>query len=63
MCIRDSYKPGEVTLRVMTSSMLFNDSVRAVLIANLEAAGFKVDSLAVDQALFNTCLLYTSRCV
>ena len=48
------YKPGEVTLRVMTSSMLFNDSVRAVLIANLEAAGFKVDSLAVDQALFNT---------
>lgn len=48
------YKPGEVTLRVMTSSMLFNDSVRAVLIANLEEAGFKVDSLAVDQALFNT---------
>lgn len=48
------YKPGEVTLRVMTSSMLFTDSVRSVLIANLEAAGFKVDSLAVDQALFNT---------
>lgn len=48
------YKPGEVTLRVMTSSMLFTDSFRAVLIANLEEAGFKVDSLAVDQALFNT---------
>ena len=48
------YKPGEVTLRVMTSTTLFNDSVRAVLIANLEQAGFKVDSIAVDQALFNT---------
>lgn len=48
------YKPGEVTLKVMTSSMLFTDAVRSVLIANLEEAGFKVDSLAADQALFNT---------
>ena len=48
------YKPGEVTLRMLSSSTTFTDSVRAVLIANLEEAGFKVDSLAVDQALFNT---------
>lgn len=48
------YKPGEVTLRVLSSATLFNDSVRSVIIANLEEAGFKVDSLAVDQALFNT---------
>lgn len=48
------YKKGEVTLRVLTCVSLYNDSVRSALIANLEAAGFKVDSLAVDQALFNT---------
>lgn len=48
------YKEGEVTLRVMTSMSLVNDGFRSVLFANLEAVGFKVDSLAVDQALFNT---------
>lgn len=48
------YKPGELTIRVMTSMSLYSDSVRAVLIANLEEAGFKVESVAVEQALFNT---------
>lgn len=48
------YKPGEVTVRLLTSMMTCTDAVRAVMIANLEDAGFKVDSIAVDQALFNT---------
>ena len=48
------YKPGEVTVRLLTSMMTCTDAVRSVMIANLEEAGFKVDSIAVDQALFNT---------
>lgn len=48
------YKPGEVTVRLLTSMMTITDAVRSVLIANLEEAGFVVDSIAVDQALFNT---------
>lgn len=48
------YKPGEVTIRVLTSTQTNNDSFRSVLISNLQLAGFNVDSLAVDQALFNT---------
>lgn len=48
------YEPGEVTVRLLTSMMTVTDAVRSVLIANLEEAGFKVDSIAVDQALFNT---------
>ncbi len=45
------YEPGEVEIRVL-SSMMAPDSVRAVLIANLEDAGFKVNNLAVEQALY-----------
>ncbi len=48
-------KPGEVTLRVMSSISIYNDAVRSVAIANLEEAGFKVETLAYDQAL---CLIY-----
>ncbi|MBQ9046296.1 MAG: ABC transporter substrate-binding protein [Solobacterium sp.] len=45
------YEPGEVEIRVMTS-MLAPDSTRSVMIANLEEAGFKVNNLAVEQALY-----------
>ena len=48
------YEPGEVTVRLLANNTSFNDSVRSVIIANLEQAGFKVDILAVDSALFNT---------
>lgn len=48
------YKSGEVTVRVLVSSAMMNDAFRSVLVANLELAGFKVDMLAVDQALYNT---------
>ena len=45
------YKPGEVTLTFMASSAA--DSTCAVIISNLEEAGFKVELLNVDVALFN----------
>lgn len=46
-------KAGEVTVRLLSRTST-GDGVHAVLIAALEAAGFKVDLMAVDQALFNT---------
>lgn len=46
-------KSGEVTVRLLSRTTT-GDGVHAVLMAALEAAGFKVDLLAVDQALFNT---------
>lgn len=46
-------KAGEVTVRLLSRTST-GDGVHAVMIAALEAAGFKVDLLAVDQALFNT---------
>lgn len=45
--------PGEVTLRLLSRTST-GDGVHSLLIAELEAAGFKVELLAVDQALFNT---------
>lgn len=48
------YKPGELTLRLLTSSSLFNDSVRAVIISQLNAIGINVENVAVEQALFST---------
>ena len=45
------YKPGEVEIRVL-SSMMGSDAVRSVMIANLEEAGFKVNNMAVEQALY-----------
>lgn len=44
---------GEVTLRLLSRTTT-GDGVHSLLIAELEAAGFKVELLAVDQALFNT---------
>ena len=46
-------KAGEVTVRLLSRTST-GDGVHAVLIAALEAAGFKVKLMAVDQALFNT---------
>ena len=42
---------GEVTVRFMTNISIYSDSVRSVMIANLEEAGFTVEPLAVDAAL------------
>lgn len=47
------YKPGEVTIRLLTSTALFADSVRSVIISQLQAVGINVDNMAVDQALFS----------
>ena len=46
------HKDGEVEITVLMSISLFNDSQQAVVIAGLTEAGFKVNLLAVDQALF-----------
>lgn len=48
------YKPGEVTLRLLSSSSLYNDSVRAVIISQLNAIGINVENVTVEQALFST---------
>lgn len=47
------YAPGEVTLTFLSGTSLSNDSVRAVVVNNLEEAGFKVELLTVDGALLN----------
>lgn len=44
---------GEVKLRLLSRTSI-PDGVHSVIIANLEAAGFKVELLSYDQALFNT---------
>ncbi|MBQ9046723.1 MAG: ABC transporter substrate-binding protein [Solobacterium sp.] len=46
------YKDGECEIKVLMSISLYSDSQQAVVIAGLEEAGFKVNLLAVDQALF-----------
>lgn len=48
------YEPGELTLRLLSSSSLFNDSVRAVIISQLNAIGINVENVSVEQALFST---------
>jgi len=53
-CYADSgKKAGEVTLRLLSRTNT-SDGVHSLLIAELEAVGFKVELMAVDQALFNT---------
>lgn len=44
---------GEVTLRLLSRTSIV-DGIHSVMVANLEAAGFKVELMAYDQALFNT---------
>lgn len=48
------YAPGELTLRLLSSSSLYNDSVRSVIISELEAVGINVENVTVEQALFST---------
>jgi ABC-type transport system substrate-binding protein len=48
------YSAGEVTITLLSSSALFNDSVRSVIISSLNAIGINVENLAVEQALFST---------
>lgn len=47
------YAEGEVTIRLLSRTSIV-DGIHSVMIANLEAAGFKVELLSYDQALFNT---------
>lgn len=47
------HKDGEVTLRLLSRTSVA-DGIHSVMVANLEAAGFKVELLSYDQALFNT---------
>lgn len=47
------YADGEVTLRLLSRTSIA-DGIHSVIIANLEDAGFKVELLSYDQALFNT---------
>ncbi|MDO4340711.1 MAG: ABC transporter substrate-binding protein [Eubacteriales bacterium] len=44
---------GEVTIRILSRTSVA-DGIHAVMVANLEAVGFKVELLSYDQALFNT---------
>ena len=48
------YESGELTLRLLTSTGLYTDSVRSVIISQLNAIGINVESIAVEQALFST---------
>ncbi len=48
------YEPGEVTITLLTSSGLYTDSVRSVIISQLNAVGINVENLSVEQALFST---------
>lgn len=46
-------KAGDVKIRILSRTSIA-DGIHAVMIANLEAAGFEVELLSYDQALFNT---------
>lgn len=48
------FEPGEVTVRLLTSSGLYSDSVRSVIISQLNAVGINVENISVEQALFST---------
>jgi peptide/nickel transport system substrate-binding protein len=48
------YQAGEVTITFLSSSALYGDSVRSVIISALNAVGINVENLAVEQALFST---------
>lgn len=47
------HKEGEVSIRLLSRTSIA-DGIHSVIVANLEAAGFKVELLSYDQALFNT---------
>ena len=49
-----SGQPQGTEITLLSSQSLYTDAVRSVIIAQLESVGFTVNSLAVDQALFNT---------
>lgn len=51
---------GEVTIRLLSRTSI-PDGIHSVMIANLEAAGFKVELLSYDQALFSTYNLDPSQ--
>jgi ABC-type transport system substrate-binding protein len=54
-CLENAgYKSGEVTLTILASSALWNDSTMSVIIAELNDAGINVNPLTCEQALFNT---------
>ena len=46
--------PEGTEITLLSSQSLYTDAARSVIIAQLESIGFTVNSLAVDQALFNT---------
>lgn len=48
------YAPGEVTIRLLSSASIYNDSVRSVIISQLGAIGINVENLAVEAALFSS---------
>lgn len=51
---------GEVTIRLLSRTSIA-DGIHAVMVANLEAVGFKVELLSYDQALFSTYNLDASQ--
>ena len=51
---------GEVTIRLLSRTSI-PDGIHSVMMANLEAAGFKVELLSYDQALFSTYNLDPSQ--
>ena len=54
-CLNNAgYKSGELTVRLLSSSSLYNDSVRSVIISQLGAIGINVENVTVEQALFST---------
>lgn len=54
------HKEGEVTIRLLSRTSI-PDGIHSVMVANLEAAGFKVELLTYDQALFSTYNLDPSQ--
>lgn len=51
---------GDVTIRLLSRTSI-PDGIHSVMVANLEAAGFKVELLTYDQALFSTYNLDPSQ--
>lgn len=47
------HSEGDVTIRLLSRTSI-PDGMHSVMIANLEAVGFKVELLSYDQSLFNT---------
>lgn len=51
---------GEVKIRILSRTSIA-DGIHAVMVANLQAAGFDVELLSYDQALFNTYKLDSTQ--